>query len=192
MSEPQSSPTARIGAVVAANLRRLRLQAELSLGELGRRAGIAKSTVAALESGAANPSIETLWALAVALGVPFGQLVAESTAPIRVIRAGDGARVGSARDATYAVRLLASTAQRTTRDIYVIEAEPGRARSAEPHGPGTVEHVLCASGRIRLGPVDREVTLDVGDYAAFPADGPHSYEALAAATRVLLVMEYPG
>lgn len=192
MSDAQTTESAPIGAVVAANLRRVRTQAELSLGEIARRAGIAKSTVSGLESGAANPSIETLWAIAVALGVPFGQLVAEPATPVRVIRSGGGAQVGSARDATYAVRLLASTAQRSARDLYVIEAEPGRTRSAEPHIPGTIEHALCSSGRMRLGPAGQEVTLETGDYAAFPADVPHTYDALEPATRVLLVMEYSG
>jgi transcriptional regulator with XRE-family HTH domain len=50
-------------------------EAGLSLTELARRAGIAKSTLSQLESGAGNPSVETLWALAVALGVPFSRLV---------------------------------------------------------------------------------------------------------------------
>lgn len=192
MSDSQSSSPTSIGDVVATNLRRLRAQAELSLSELSRRAGVAKSTLSALESGSANPNIETLWALATALGVPFGQLVAEAHVPVRVIRAGEGARVGSSRDATYAVRLLASTAQRSARDLYVLEAEPGRIRSAEPHNPGTIEHAICSQGRIRLGPPDNEVTIDPGDYAAFHADVPHTYEALEARTRVLLVMEYPG
>lgn len=191
MKGSQTPDSSAIATVVAANLNRLRMQAELSLGELARRAGVSKSTVSALESGTANPSIETLWSLAVALGVPFGQLVGEPTLPVRLIRAGGGARVGSAKSDAYAVRLLASTAQRAARDIYVIEAEPGRARSADPHSPGTIEHVLCAAGRMRLGPEGKEVELTAGDYAAFAGDVPHSYEALESGTRALLVMEYP-
>lgn len=188
-TQPHDAPP--IAEVVAANLRRFRAQSEMSLGELARKAGVSKSTVSALESGTGNPSIETLWALGVALGVPFGQLVSEPASPVRVIRAGEGARVGSARDAGYAVRLLASTAQRSARDIYVIEAEPGRLRAAEPHIPGTIEHALCAAGRMRLGPRGQEVELGVGDYASFAGDVPHGYQALEPATRLVLVMDYP-
>lgn len=190
MGDPQTPAAAPISALVAANLRRLRTQAELSIGEVARRAGLSKSTVSALESGTANPGIDTLWAIAVALGLPFGQLVAEPTASVRVIRSGEGARVASPGDSRYAVRLLASTAQRSARDIYVIEAEPGRTRTAEPHLIGTVEHILCSAGRIRTGPLGREVELVAGDYAAFPGDVIHSYEALELGTRALLVMEY--
>jgi transcriptional regulator with XRE-family HTH domain len=190
VNEAQSPDSGTISAVVAANLRRLRTEAELSIGEVARRAGVSKSTVSSLESGTANPSIETLWAIAVALGLPFGQLVSEPAASVRVIRAGEGARVASPGDTRYAVRLLASTAQRAARDIYVIEAEPGRRRAAEPHLIGTIEHVFCSAGRMRTGPSGHEVELAAGDYAAFPGDVSHSYEALETGTRALMVMEY--
>ena len=35
----------------------------ISLTELARRAGLAKSTLSQLEAGTGNPSIETLWSL---------------------------------------------------------------------------------------------------------------------------------
>ena len=61
-------------AAVAASLRRERTRAGLSLAELARRAGVAKSTLSQLEAGTGNPSLETLWALGVALNVPFARL----------------------------------------------------------------------------------------------------------------------
>ena len=62
-------------AVIAAALRRERDRAGISQTELARRAGLAKSTLSQLEAGPGNPSIETLWALGVALGVPFSRLI---------------------------------------------------------------------------------------------------------------------
>ncbi len=53
---------------IAAALRRERTRAGLSLSELAKRAGIAKSTLSQLEGAGGNPGMETLWALAVALG----------------------------------------------------------------------------------------------------------------------------
>ena len=60
---------------IAASIRSERERTGLSLSELARSAGIAKSTLSQLESGAGNPSLETLWALSVALDVPFSRLV---------------------------------------------------------------------------------------------------------------------
>ena len=89
--------------LIAAAVRRERERAGLSLTELARRAGLAKSTLSQLEAGAGNPSVETLWALAVALEVPFSQLVAAPPPPVQVIRAGEGPRLHS-EQADYELR----------------------------------------------------------------------------------------
>jgi transcriptional regulator with XRE-family HTH domain len=176
-------------AVIAAAIRRERVRAGLSLTDLAKRAGLAKSTLSQLESGAGNPSVETLWALGVALGVPFSRLVEPPTPPVRVVRAGEGPRVPS-EEANYAATLLSAGAPHARRDLYVIELEPGRVRHADPHIPGSVEHLIVAAGRIRTGPVDALVELGPGDYATFAGDVPHSYEALAAGTWMVLTMEH--
>jgi transcriptional regulator with XRE-family HTH domain len=62
--------------VVADNLRRLRVERGVSVSELARRSGVGRGPLTGLEAGRANPTIETLWALADALGAPFGDLVA--------------------------------------------------------------------------------------------------------------------
>src|SRR6516225_6539989 len=93
-SEPAMQvPSVKGGApleVIAASLRRERARAGLSLTEVARRAGVAKSTLSQLESGTGNPSLETLWALAHALGVPLSRLVDPPRTSIQVIRAGEG------------------------------------------------------------------------------------------------------
>ncbi len=182
--------TAPIVAAVAASLRRLREERGLSIGELARRAGIAKSTVSQLEAGSANPSIETLWALALALDVPFGRLVDAGHAGVRVVRAGEAPAI-EAEGADYRARILSSGARRAAHDISIVEAEPGPGREAPPHLPGTVEHLVVLAGRMRLGPVGREVEAGVGDYVAFGGDVPHRYEALAPGTVAVLVLEHP-
>ena len=65
----ETDTAAEVVALIAASLRRERARAGLSLTEVARRAGIAKSTLSQLESGTGNPSVETLWALGVALDV---------------------------------------------------------------------------------------------------------------------------
>ena len=177
-------------ATIAAALRAQRNRAGLSLTELARRAGIAKSTLSQLESGGGNPSVETLWALAVALGVPFSQLVEPPAPPVRVVRAGEGPRI-PAEQADFTGTLLAAASPHTRRDVYVITLEPGPGnRRAEAHIPGTVEHLIVAAGRIRTGPVGQAIELGPGDYAAFAGDLPHLYEALEPGTWAVLVMEH--
>src|SRR5260370_28823769 len=117
----ETDTAAEVVALIAASLRRERARAGLSLTEVARRAGIAKSTLSQLESGTGNPSVETLWALGVALGVPFSRLVDPPRPAVTVLRAGEGPVFHSER-ANYTATLLAACPPRARRDIYVVRA----------------------------------------------------------------------
>lgn len=175
-------------ATIAASLRRERDRAGISLTALARRANIAKSTLSQLESGTGNPSVETLWALAVALDIPFSRLVEPAAPAVRIVRAGTGTRIHSDH-AAFAATLLSAGPAHVRRDLYLLELEPGAVRDAEAHIAG-VEHLVVTSGRLRTGPAAEPAELGPGDYIAFPADEPHRYEALEPATRAVLVMEH--
>src|SRR5260370_35982804 len=123
----ETDTAAEVVALIAASLRRERARAGLSLTEVARRAGIAKSTLSQLESGAGNPSVETLWALGVALGVPFSQLVDPPAPQVRVVRAAEGPRIPS-EQAAFTGTLLAAGTPHARRDVYRIEIEPGAVR----------------------------------------------------------------
>lgn len=175
---------------VAATVRDLRTRSGRSLADLATEAGIGKSTLHAIEAGEANPGIETLWALARALGVPFGTLLEPARSPVRVVRAGEGPSVDS-EVATMHARLLASSGHGARVEMYALDLEPGGERDAEPHTDGTVEHVLVIAGRLRTGPTDAPVELEPGDLASFPGDVAHVYDALEPGTRAVLLLEYP-
>ena len=184
-----TSPSTGLNALIAGSLRRERQRAGLSLTKLARQAGIAKSTLSQLESGAGNPSVETLWALGVALGVPFSRLVDPPRPGVRVIRAGEGPVTYSER-ASYAATLLASCPPGARRDIYRVQAQPGEPRMSEPHTPGTIEHVVLGTGRALAGPAGEPVELGPGDYVVYPGDVPHLFDGLDADTTAVFVLEH--
>ncbi|MET8977536.1 XRE family transcriptional regulator [Streptomyces sp. NPDC004539] len=174
---------------LAISLKRERARTGLSLSELAKRAGIAKSTLSQLESAAGNPGMETIWALAVALGVPFSALVEPPTPPVQVIRAGDGPKVHS-EQSSYLATLLSASPPGARRDIYYVWLEPGTVRESEPHIPGTVEHLVVTEGRVKAGPRGETVEVGPGDYLSYRGDVPHTYEATAAGTKFVLVMQH--
>ncbi len=175
---------------VAANIRRLRTTAGMTLSDLASAARIGKSTLAQLESGRANPNVETLWAIASALRVPFGRLVEEDRPALRVVRAAELPVVQAAESEGWAGRLLASSHGRGTFDLYAIDLEPGTIRHADAHHAGVVEHMVVVSGRMRVGPRASPVELGAGDLVSFAADVDHVYEALEASHVVMLTV-YP-
>jgi transcriptional regulator with XRE-family HTH domain len=183
-----SSPT-DIVAVVSLSLRRERARAGLSLTEVARQAGIAKSTLSQLENGSGNPSLETLWALGTALGVPLSRLIDPPTPDVRVIRAGEGVVMHAERD-PYEAAMLASCPPGARRDIYRVGAEPGAAHLASPHTAGTVEHLILGTGRVLAGPETEPVELGPGDYLRYPGDTPHVFDALEPGTLGVIIMEH--
>ncbi|MFE6776466.1 helix-turn-helix domain-containing protein [Streptomyces sp. NPDC057702] len=175
-------------AAIATALRRERDRAGLSLTEVAQRAKIAKSTLSQLESGTGNPSLETLWALCVALDIPFSRLMDPPKPRVQVIRAGEGPVVFSAR-ADYRATLLATCPPGARRDIYRVAAEPGEPRVSEPHPPGIVEHVVLSAGRALVGLADDPVELRPGDAVTYPGDLPHLFHALEPGTWAVLLSE---
>ncbi|MBN3130288.1 helix-turn-helix transcriptional regulator [Pectobacterium brasiliense] len=179
------TPIARL----AVSIRRERERLNLSVTELAKRAGLAKSTLSQLETGIGNPSLETLWALAMALDVQVSQLIGQPRQHVQVIRANEGAATYS-EQANYAATLLAACPAGAQRDIYRLKVQPGEARVSQPHRPGTVEHVILSSGRARIGPATQPVELSAGDYISYSADVPHLFDALEANTSAVMLIEH--
>jgi transcriptional regulator with XRE-family HTH domain len=192
MTRPvNAGETAAAGArepsdAVAANLRRLRAARGLTTVELARRSGVARATLAQLEAGRGNPTLETLYALANTLGVGLGEVIAPPAIPdVDVIRADQGPRVsGTAVRARLVTRLSGAPL-----DAYELTLRAGRRQRSEAHPDGTVEHLLVHTGRVRVGPEGSPVELGGGDYARYPASVAHVYEALEPGVTATLLIE---
>jgi len=161
----------------------------MSVSELARRAGVSKATVSQLETGSGNPSVETLWALGVALDVPFAVLVDEHASAPTLIRADDIDGVPSSAASAYSASLLSASPPGARRDVYMIRVEPGEPRRSDPHHPGTIEHVVVISGQARIGPAEEPVLLNPGDYLSYPGDAAHVIEATTPGTSAVLISE---
>ncbi|WP_210164960.1 helix-turn-helix domain-containing protein [Afifella pfennigii] len=175
-------------AIIAGSIRRERELAQMSLSALASRAGLAKSTLSQLEAGKGNPNIETLWAIASALAIPFSSLFESASSHAQLIRADEGVAI-AADDAGLTAVLLDKSPPDRRRDLYRVLLRPGAVRQATPHPRGTVEHAFLCSGRARLGPAEETVEIGPGDYFRYDGDVAHSYEALGGPALLLLIME---
>lgn len=177
-----------LGTRIAVALRREREAAGLSVSELARRSEVSKATISQLEGGAGNPNVETLWAIATALGIPFSVFVDDPVPITRLVRGSEMPAVPSGV-APYAAALLSACPPGARRDLYVIRADPGGTRRSAPHPRGTVEYVVLISGRALVGPETDPVTLEPGDFLTYAGDAPHVFEALEPATSAVLLSE---
>ena len=175
---------------LARSLKRRRLERAISLSELARRAGVSKATLSSLERGTGNPSVDTVWALAQALNVPFGDLFDDVDGDaIQVHRIEDAQIVTD--ESGFRGRRLLSRQGRGGFELYVLDLDEGAARNAAAHSPGVTEHLIVVNGRVEAGPEDEPAALEAGDYLTFAADLPHHYHALGGSARLLLLTDYP-
>lgn len=188
MQDLQNIDDAVRRASFAEQLRTHRLDRNLSINELARLAGIAKSNLARLEAGDGNPSLETLWALSAALGVNVRELIDPEPNRPRVHRVSNEFDA-HAETADFAIRLLSTCPVGATRDLYRATLQPGSRKISDPHPLGTIEHVVVVSGKALIGPISAAETLSAGDYMTFSASQEHIYEALEPDTSAIIVME---
>src|SRR5579885_1603599 len=175
---------------IATSVRSLREGKGLTIGALARQTHLSKSTISSIEAGTANPSLEVLWRLSQALGVPLGALLGASQRPApRIIRAGEGTVVASESGAR--VRLLLAQPRLYRTEVYELSLGKEEGYISAAHAVGTEEFLVCFEGCLEVGPEGQEATLEPGDAIWFVADQPHGYHTHEGA-RALSLMLYPS
>jgi XRE family transcriptional regulator, regulator of sulfur utilization len=187
------------GAVqpIARNLRRWRMTRAMSLSALAEQAGVAKSTVSLIERGQGNPSIDTVWALASALGVPFASLFHDESPAddVLVVREDDGSviaidQAGLDTDGLVIRHMLTRTGG-SLIEIYTFVLGEGAVRHADAHVHGLFEHITVAAGTVEISTESFSEVVSQGDLISFRADRPHSYRVIEGPVRLVSVHEYP-
>ena len=154
------------------NVKQLREARGLTQQQIARLAGIPRATLAHLESGAGNPTLAVLSAVADAFQVTLEELVAAPRAALEVFP--KDKLVTRMRGNVEILKLLPDPIPGMEIDRMTL---PARARMVGvPHTPGTREYLTCERGAIVLIAAGERVALREGDVVAFRGDQRHSYE----------------
>lgn len=164
---------------VGQNIAAIRRRRGLTLEGLSELSSVSRASISALENGADNPRVQTLWNLADALGVNFGTLIGDDEGE-RVLDEDGGS-----------VQLIDRQTSPKIVEAYLLELPAGIARNARPHASGVHEHVVVLTGELLTGPPDSPSLLTPGQSVSFAADVPHSYSAGRNRTRAIVTVVYP-
>lgn len=159
------------------HLQSLRRERNWSLSKLAAAADIAKSNLSRLEQGNGNPTLDTLWRLAVQLNVPFATLVF----PIKVPLAEAGVEV----------KLIDQGQDSPKVDAYWMSCAPNTKRLAEGHTPGSMESITVISGEVEVGVKGQSAKLRAGQSHVFSADQAHLYRTGKSWASLLITVTYP-
>ncbi|MET0284737.1 MAG: XRE family transcriptional regulator [Polyangiales bacterium] len=179
--------------MVAKNLRRLRTNKGFSLEKLARASGVSRAMLSQIELSRSAPTINTLWRIASALGIPFSALLGASDELQPTVLRSEGAARLSSADGSFQSRPLFPFGQGPRKSEFYELRLAGHGRElAVAHPPGTVENLVVASGRLLLEAGGSRYALDASDAIVFQADVAHSYVNPDATECVMfLVMTYP-
>jgi transcriptional regulator with XRE-family HTH domain len=191
VASPNVSPD--LTPIVGANLRRLRTKRGLSLERMARASGVSRAMLGQIELGHSTPTINVLWKISTALGLPFSALIAEPGVTRPTVLRAAVARVLTSHDGAFVSRALFPFDQPREVEFYELRLGPASVEKADPHPPGTKENLVVVDGTLEMVIAGERHRLATGDAILFGADVPHEYWNHGdVPLRMYLVMTYNG
>jgi transcriptional regulator with XRE-family HTH domain len=160
---------------LAANVLALRQRRGFTQATLARLAGLPRSTLTYIESGAGNPSLQNLTRLSLALSVSLEELLSAPRGLYQLVKAADVTSRPRGKDSSVQVfELLPDPIPGMHIDR--MEFAPGGRMAGTPHIQGTKEYMTCLQGEVTVRTGRQVFRVEKGDVLAFPGDQPHAYE----------------
>ncbi|APR85819.1 Putative transcriptional regulator [Minicystis rosea] len=183
--------SADLTPVVGSNLRRLRIKRGLSLERLSRASNVSRAMLGQIELGQSTPTINVLWKIARALGVPFSALITSRSVGRTTVMPAAKAKILTSHDGAFSSRALFPFDEPRTTEFYQLRLGPHGVEQADPHPPGTIENLVVNHGTLELIAGTERHLLATGDAILFEADVPHQYKNPGDTECVMyLVMTY--
>ena len=185
MAKAKAAPSAAPASVsrqIGASVRRLRNSMSLTLGEVATRSNISPGMLSRMENGEVSASLETLAALASALGVPLGNFFGDIGKPkggAQHVPRGEGLEVvrrGTKRGHTYHLLAADRGPRRAFEPFLVTLNDKSEVFPGFEH-PGT-EFIYLLEGSLTYRHGDEIHLLKAGDALTFVGAVPHGPEKL--------------
>ncbi len=174
-NEPEVSDD--VAAHLARNLASLRRSRALTQDQLAKHASVPRSTIANLESGSGNPSLQVLVKVARALSSPIDELLSPPRAKVRKYARGE---ISELRRAGRGVVMRPLVPEPTPEELLALmELDEGGVMGGTPHLPGTREYFTLLDGHVEIVVAGSRFEVKPGEVLAFPGNVPHSYRNLS-------------
>lgn len=160
------------GQIIAYNLKRLREERKLSLGQLAELAGVSKVILSKIEKGDSNPTINTIWKITGAFHLPYTSLLEMPESTALHIRKKDISEL--TEDKYHIFPYYTKTADRNF-ELYQIEAEPGCEHASIGHSSNSFEYIMMMEGEMILETGGERYELVKDDALMFDASAAHTY-----------------
>lgn len=182
----------RLNELIAENLKDIRKGKGLSLEQVSSLTTISKSMLSQLERGEVNPTISTVYKLALGLKVP----VTAFTADKPQLFFGTGKKEVdplAGDDGRYRLYPIFSFREGQDFEIFDLEFDEGGMMQANRQMNGTREFITVYSGELTLIFKDHEYVLKAGDAASYNAFDDYVYKNTGKGmVTANIVVHYPN
>ncbi|WP_195421519.1 helix-turn-helix domain-containing protein [Faecalicatena contorta] len=163
-----------LGKIIARNLYELRVERNLSLGDLARESGISKTMLSDIEKGNSNPTINTIWKIANGLKVPYTKLIDNIERETIVLRKSESIMQTDETE-NYRVFCYYRTTPIRNFELFYVELDANSANASIGHSEKAQEYIYVISGELVLQLETGEYILNEGDSFAFDSSLNHTY-----------------
>ena len=172
----------RLNILVSENIKRIRQEKNLSLGDLAKLSDVSKSMLAQIERGEGNPTLSTLWKIANGMQVSFNTLIAQPKLPYKVTKLAEIEPILDMNGGLKNYSLFSDIENNFS--VYQIEVGKEISWISEAHLHGTAEFVIVIQGTLEIKLEEKTFILKKGENLWFKADVPHSYCNLDEGTTI--------
>lgn len=167
-----------LSAIIGANLAEIRKKRGLSLDKVAELSGVSKAMIGQIERGESNPTVATLWKIALGLRVSFSEFITEKQQTVELVRYADLPPVVDEAGGMK-VYLLFPYRPAQPFEAFIVTLAPGCRHASDPHEPGAEEYILLMAGTLEVAIGQATYRLQAGDAIRYRADQPHAYSNAA-------------
>lgn len=178
-----------ISEIIGENLKRVRLERNLSLGQLSAMSGVSKVMLSQIEKGTSNPSVNTVWKIADALALPYTALLDRTVGGGTVISAKDiPAQVLDNESGD--LRCFYQHSKDRNFELFEMTLLPDGCHVSKGHGERTVEYSLVVAGTLKITLDDGDYVLHQGDAISFQSNKAHRYCNIDQVNLKVIIINY--
>lgn len=180
-----------ISYVIADNLKRLRMERNLSLGQLAKLSDVSKMMLSQIEKGNTNPTINTIWKIASGLKVPYTTLL-EQREPQTAIVNKSNITIQSAENGHYRIYCYYQNTPLRNFELFQIELDAGQSYTSIGHSEKSQEYIMVLEGELSLTINNQTQVLYPDDAICFEASTRHIYSSSGSTTlKASIINFYP-
>lgn len=163
-----------LGKIIAINLKELRTERNLTLGQLSKMSKISKAMLSDIEKGSSNPTINTIWKIANGLNVPYTKLMEGIEKEATVVRKSETV-AQSGETENYRVYCYFKSTPVRNFELFYVELDAHSSNASIGHSEKAQEYVYIIQGELVLRTETGDYALNEGDSLVFDSSLKHTY-----------------